>query len=85
MPYDTRGGGHRGEPHLYCPRTEVKFSEMKSGVLKNLTSVLGQYMDTMTSPFFLRAEDEGSAATRVLCPALYVRPCAYYMSLCVPC
>ena len=30
MPYDTHGGGHRGESHLYCPRTEVKFFEMTS-------------------------------------------------------
>ena len=28
MPYDTHGGGHRGESRLYCPRTEVNFSEM---------------------------------------------------------
>ena len=31
MPYDTHGGGHRGELLLYCPRTEVKFSKMMSG------------------------------------------------------
>ena len=31
MPYDTHGGGHRGESRLYCPRTEMKFSEMTSG------------------------------------------------------
>ena len=30
MPYDTHGGGHRGELHLYCQRTKVKFSEMTS-------------------------------------------------------
>ena len=31
MPYDTHGGGHRGESRFYFPRTEVKFSEMTSG------------------------------------------------------
>ena len=47
MPYDTHGGGHRGELRLYCPKTEVKFSEMTSGatwvIEENFTSVWGQY------------------------------------------
>ena len=38
MPYDTHGGGHRGESRLYCPRTEVKFSEMTSGAQRHESS-----------------------------------------------
>ena len=38
MPYDTHGGGHRGEFHLYCPRTEVKFSEMTGGAQRHESS-----------------------------------------------
>ena len=33
MPYDMLGGEHRGESRLYCPRAEVKCSEMTSGTL----------------------------------------------------
>ena len=35
MPYDTHGGGHRGESRLYCPGTEVKFSEMTIGAQRH--------------------------------------------------
>ena len=38
MPYDTHGGGHIGELRLYCPRTEVKFSEMTSGAQRHVSS-----------------------------------------------
>ena len=38
MPYDTHGGGHIGELRLYCPRTEVKFSEMTSGAQRDESS-----------------------------------------------
>ena len=38
MPYDTHGGGHRVESRLYCPRTEVKFSEMTSGAQQHESS-----------------------------------------------
>ena len=55
--------------------------------------VRGQYKSSMLNPVCLRQEDEGSAATQVLCPEangvrhyalaihLYVRPHAYYMNL----
>ena len=35
MPYDTHGGGHRGELRLFCPRTEVKFFERTSGAQRH--------------------------------------------------
>ena len=38
LPYDTHGGGQRGELRLYCPRTEVKFSEMRSGAQRHESS-----------------------------------------------
>ena len=38
MPYDTHGGGHRGELRLYCPRTEVKFSKIMSGAQRHESS-----------------------------------------------
>ena len=38
MPYDTHGGGHRGESRLYCPGMEVKFSEMTSGAEQHKSS-----------------------------------------------
>ena len=38
LPYDTQGGGHRGESHFYSPRTEVKILEMTSGAQRDETS-----------------------------------------------
>ena len=38
MPYDTHGGGHRGELRLYCPRTKVKFSKMTCGAHRHKSS-----------------------------------------------
>ena len=35
MRYDRHGGGHRGESRSYCSRTEVKFSEITSGVQRH--------------------------------------------------